>query len=89
MPIFDFLCTDCGAVSEILLSPSDDVDRIECKACSSRNLKKLMAAHSSMSGTCSNAPIQMPGKGDTACCGSSPGHGSCTGPGSCCAKNSG
>jgi hypothetical protein len=42
-----------------------------------------MAAHSSLSGTPSGA---MPGPGDTACCGSSPGHAGCAGPGSCCGK---
>jgi hypothetical protein len=32
----------------------------------------------------------MPGLGDTACCGSSPGQASnCAGPGSCCGRNMG
>jgi hypothetical protein len=47
-------------------------------------LKKLVSAHSSMSGPHKN---RMPGLGDTSCCGSSPGEAGCAGPGSCCGKN--
>jgi hypothetical protein len=46
-------------------------------------MKKLMSAHSSLSGSAAHA---MPGPGDTVCCGSSPGHAGCAGPGSCCGK---
>jgi hypothetical protein len=56
---------------------------VYCEHCGSGNLKKLMSAHSSLSGT---ASASMPGPGDTACCGSSPGHAGCAGPGSCCGK---
>jgi hypothetical protein len=56
---------------------------VYCERCGSGNLKKLMSAHSSLSGTASSS---MPGPGDTACCGSSPGHAGCAGPGSCCGK---
>jgi hypothetical protein len=57
---------------------------VYCERCGSGNLKKLMSAHSSLSGTASSS---MPGPGDTACCGSSPGHAGCAGPGSCCGKS--
>mmetsp|Transcript_818 Transcript_818/g.649 ORF Transcript_818/g.649 Transcript_818/m.649 type:complete len:84 (+) Transcript_818:3403-3654(+) len=82
MPLFDYLCLDCGKTSEVLIAGSDDFP--ECSFCSSRKLKKLLSAHSSMSGPAKNS---MPGLGDTACCGSSPGEASgCAGPGSCCGK---
>jgi putative FmdB family regulatory protein len=81
MPIFDFLCTDCGHVAEILISTEKTT--VFCQRCGSGNIKKLMSAHSSLSGSTSTA---MPGPGDTACCGSSPGHAGCAGPGSCCGK---
>jgi hypothetical protein len=42
-----------------------------------------MSAHSTLSGPISGS---MPVPGDTACCGSSPGHAGCAGPGSCCGK---
>jgi hypothetical protein len=68
-------------VAEILLFTEKTT--VYCQRCGSGNLKKLMSAHSSLSGTSSSA---MPGPGDTACCGSSPGHAGCAGPGSCCGK---
>ena len=81
MPLFDFWCADCGHVAEILAFSEERT--VYCERCGSGNLKKLMSAHSSLSGTASSA---MPGPGDTACCGSSPGHDGCAGPGSCCGK---
>jgi len=83
MPIFEFLCADCGAISEMLVSASDS--STTCRTCGSANLKKLLSATSSLSGI---AKQRMPGPGDTACCGSSPAHAGCAGPGSCCGKNS-
>ena len=81
MPLFDFLCADCGHVAEVLVF--NETMTVHCQQCGSSNLKKLMSAHSSLSGPPSTA---MPGPGDTACCGSSPGHAGCAGPGSCCGK---
>ncbi|MGD8561208.1 MAG: zinc ribbon domain-containing protein [Desulfarculaceae bacterium] len=81
MPLYDFECSDCGRVSELLVLGEDD-SKI-CPACGSRNMTKLMSATSSMTG---KAHQGMPGPGDTTCCGSSPGHASCAGPGSCCGR---
>ena len=81
MPLFDFLCMDCGETSELLIAGSGE--RPRCKTCGGHNLKKLLSAHSSLSGPNKN---RMPGPGDTACCGLSPGQADCAGPGSCCGK---
>jgi putative FmdB family regulatory protein len=81
MPIFEYLCLDCGKTSELLVFGLDDPP--QCDFCNSHHLKKLVSAHSSMSGPLKN---RMPGLGDTACCGSSPGETGCAGPGSCCGK---
>ncbi len=82
MPLYDYQCIDCGKTCELLLVASDDEPA--CPHCSGKNLKKLMAAHSSMSGSSSHG---FPGPKDTACCGSAPGQASgCAGPGSCCGK---
>ncbi|MBW2127924.1 MAG: zinc ribbon domain-containing protein [Deltaproteobacteria bacterium] len=81
MPLFDYLCADCGIVSEILITGSNDVPR--CKECGSTNLKRLLSTHSTLSGSARNS---FPGPGDTACCGSSPSEAGCAGPGSCCGK---
>ena len=81
MPLYDYLCLKCGEVSEILVHSSDD--RPECQACGSGELKKMMSAHSSLSGASTSG---FPGPGDTACCGSTPAGAGCAGPGSCCGK---
>jgi len=81
MPLFDFLCQDCGQTTELLVATHSDSP--SCGACGSTNLKKLLSAPSSMSGVANN---RMPGPGDTACCGSSPSQASCAGPGSCCGR---
>lgn len=82
MPLFEYICSDCGKTSEILISGSQDVP--QCRNCGGKNLTKLISAHASISGTGS---MNMPGPGDSTCCGSSPGHANCAGPGSCCGRN--
>ncbi|MFA4917568.1 MAG: zinc ribbon domain-containing protein [Syntrophales bacterium] len=82
MPIFDYLCMDCGKNSEILIVSSDDQPK--CRECGSMNLEKKMSVPSSFSG---NSLSRLPGPGDTACCGSRPADAGCAGPGSCCGKS--
>jgi putative FmdB family regulatory protein len=81
MPLFDYLCPDCGQTSEILTGAGAEAP--VCPACGGNRLKKLLSAHSSFSGVSRHA---LPGQGDTACCGSTPGHAGCAGPGSCCGR---
>ena len=82
MPIFDYLCLDCGKQSEILITASKD--QPACKTCSSTNLKKMISTPSSLSGT---VTPKFPGAEETACCGSTPTDAGCAGPGSCCGKS--
>lgn len=83
MPLFDYLCLDCGHTSEMLVQGSGSPSG--CTQCGSKNLKKLLSAHSSYSG---GSRSSLPGSGDTSCCGSNPAEAGCAGPGSCCGKNS-
>ena len=82
MPIFEYKCLDCEKNMDLIVS-SLKTD-VKCVYCGSLNLKKLVSAHSSMSGIKKNS---MPGPNDTACCGSSPQNADCAGPGSCCGRN--
>ncbi|MFC1868645.1 zinc ribbon domain-containing protein [Thermodesulfobacteriota bacterium] len=82
MPLFDYLCLDCGKYSEILITTSRD--HPQCQTCSSSNLKKMISLSSSLSGA---SMSKLPGPDDTACCGSNPTDASCAGPGSCCGKS--
>jgi putative FmdB family regulatory protein len=81
MPIFDYLCEDCGEKCEILTTVSNE--QPECSACGGRNLKKMISKPSSFTGGSASG---FPGPGDTACCGSNPSEAGCAGPGSCCGK---
>ena len=81
MPLHDYLCLDCGGQSEVLITGSADAPH--CGDCGGDNLRKLLSAPSSLSGTTGKS---MPGRGDTTCCGTSPGHAGCAGPGSCCGR---
>ncbi len=82
MPMHDYKCLDCGQQTEVLVVGSADTP--QCGACGSRNLEKLLSAHSSFAG---GSGTGLPGPGDHTCCGQAPGAGSCAGPGSCCGKN--
>ncbi|MBW1641496.1 MAG: hypothetical protein JRJ39_13070 [Deltaproteobacteria bacterium] len=82
MPLFDYLCLDCGETSEVLVQGSESPSA--CIKCSGTNLKKMLSAHSSLSGP---SKTSLPGPGDTSCCGTDPGDAGCAGPGSCCGKN--
>lgn len=81
MPIYDYVCQDCGQGGEFLVT--GDADAPSCRSCGSSRMKKQLSAHSSFSGKASSG---MPGPEDTACCGQAPGHAGCAGPGSCCGK---
>lgn len=78
MPLFDFVCQDCGKEAEYLVASSDEVPK--CNECEGSELKKKLSAHSSLSGV-SNLVKQC---GDVPHCGINPGGSDCPGPGSCC-----
>ncbi len=83
MPIYDYVCGDCGGTSEVILARSTDTP--ECQSCGSENIEKLLSAHSSLSGGRNSS---LPGPGDTSCCGFSPNEArECAGPGSCCGRS--
>jgi putative FmdB family regulatory protein len=82
MPLYEYLCLDCGSVSEILVGKAHDT--ATCRTCASASLKKMLSAPAAFSG---GTRDRVPGPGDTACCGSNPGHAGCSGPGSCCGKS--
>ena len=82
MPLYEYECTECGSITEILVGVSDKTPPA-CSKCGSRKVKKILSAHSSMSGPAKN---RLPGPGDTTCCGASPAEAGCAGPGSCCGR---
>lgn len=80
MPIHEIVCNACGYSGEVIsLSASSALSCPECGAAA----EKRISATSPLTGRTGQA---LPGAGDTGCCGSSPGHAGCAGPGSCCGK---
>ena len=84
MPIYDIKCQACGQTIEVLVAGSETT--ITCPDCGSPDTTKIMSATSSLTG---RTGTNLPGPGDTACCGSHPGHAGCAGPGSCGGKSAG
>lgn len=82
MPIFDLHCRQCGFLGEVIQLVPDAESM--CPECGSTDVARNMSPTSTLTGKSAQA---YPGPGDTACCGSTPGHAGCAGPGSCCGKN--
>ncbi len=82
MPIFEIKCPQCGYSGELLVMGGQD--QLACPQCGAAEVDKLMSAPSALTGGGRQA---MPGAGDHGCCGSTPGHAGCAGPGSCCGKS--
>jgi putative FmdB family regulatory protein len=81
MPIFEIACNQCRYNGEVIVINTKAP--LICPSCGSADTRKLMSATSSLTG---KAGQVLPGHDDTACCGQSPGHAGCAGPGSCCGR---
>ena len=81
MPIFEIACNACPYKGEVIVLNLSD--GLVCPSCGSTDTRKLISATSSLTGKTAQ---QLPGAGDSACCGQSPGHAGCAGPGSCCGR---
>lgn len=61
MPIYEYQCEACGAISEYLVGLGDD-ERVVCKVCGASGMKRILSASSLMS----QSPGRMAGR---TCCG--------------------
>ncbi len=61
MPIYEYRCEACGAVSEYLVGLGDD-ERVLCKVCGASGMNGILSASSFTS----QSPRRMPGR---TCCG--------------------
>lgn len=47
MPIYEYRCNQCGAISEFLVGVSSKIEALTCKQCGSSHLEKMLSvAHS-------------------------------------------
>jgi len=81
MPIYEYLCTECGRVSELLVGIGRNSDPLVCDACGESRLERLMSA----SAISINSERSGHVKAST-CCGSNPSKERCV-PGSCCGSS--
>ena len=65
MPMYEYRCDDCGAVSEFLTGVSKEEPEIVCSGCGGANLKKLISL--------SNFTMARSSKTQYAPCGAGPG----------------
>lgn len=55
MPLFEFVCKDCGEQFETLVFSSSDKTEIECPKCKSNNTEKKISIFASSGNNGSNA----------------------------------
>ncbi|MFP4477088.1 MAG: FmdB family zinc ribbon protein [Desulfatibacillaceae bacterium] len=44
MPIYEFRCLDCNEVLEVLMLSSTEEVEMQCKACKSENLERILSS---------------------------------------------
>lgn len=47
MPLFEFVCSDCGQPFEELVRSSSAVDEVSCPVCGSKEIKKKISTFAS------------------------------------------
>lgn len=76
MPIFEYICKDCGTTFEELVLASGKEKKLACPACASLSIKKKLSTFAINSGSSADRPDCSTG------CGGGFEHGSC-GSGMC------
>jgi putative FmdB family regulatory protein len=73
MPIFEYLCQECGTKYEVLHKSSENKNNIICPNCSSSNNKKLLSTFSASMGdsgysgdSCATGNCDVPSSGGCA-----------------------
>jgi len=73
MPIYEYECTACGAVTEVLATAGDNRNAVTCASCGSGDMKKKLSV--------TTLPTFPSPKGGKTCCGRDE---RCGGGTSCC-----
>ncbi len=59
MPIFEFRCEECGAISEKLTFSSGELVELKCDQCGSLNLERVMSKTTYISGMRSKTDVKV------------------------------
>ncbi|MEW6717213.1 MAG: zinc ribbon domain-containing protein [Chloroflexota bacterium] len=51
MPIYPYICQNCGATFEELVLSSQSQDKVTCPSCGSKKIEKLLSRVAGLSGT--------------------------------------
>lgn len=46
MPIYTYVCKDCGAKFDLLIGVTSEKEELKCKKCNSRNIEKTLGTFS-------------------------------------------
>lgn len=46
MPIYEYLCPVCGGIREVLVSPGEQEESIQCDGCGNAEMERILSAHS-------------------------------------------
>jgi len=66
MPIFDFLCNNCGQVFDIMIK-NDEKEKVRCPQCQSIEVKQQLSAfYSAGKSAAKSTPMPMPSCGGCA-----------------------
>lgn len=71
MPIFDYRCSDCGKVYDVLHKGKEVVEDVQCPMCGSVQYTKLMSAPMVSMGSSTRSDVSAADSCDTGggCCG--------------------
>ncbi len=64
MPIYEYRCTDCGAISEYLVGVGKGHDDIKCRFCGGNHLEKVLST-----ANISTGGNMISSQGGKTCCG--------------------
>jgi putative FmdB family regulatory protein len=73
MPIYEYLCEDCGSKFEKLVRRSTEASEVECPSCGQKHLKQELSTFAAHAGSGASKSAELP-----SCAG-----GSCPTPGMC------
>ena len=60
MPIYSYVCKDCGEKFDLLVGVGDVKDELSCTKCKSKNIQKVFASFSIGSGSSSSSGSSCP-----------------------------